>query len=155
MASVNKVIIVGNLGRDPEIRYTGSGQAVANFIVATSDRWTDKVSGQPQERTEWHRIVVWGRQAENCGKYLKKGRSVYIEGRLQTREYPDPKDNTQKRYTTEIIASQIQFLGGRDGSDGDVRSFSENNSYSAPPEFGTAAPDGMGSGSNPGDDIPF
>lgn len=116
MASVNKVIIVGNLGSAPEVRYTQSGQAVSNFSVATSDRWTDK-DGNRQQRTEWHRIVVWGKQAENCGKYLKKGRSVYIEGRIQTRDYADPKDSTQKRYVTEIIASQIQFLGGRDGGD--------------------------------------
>lgn len=126
MASVNKVIIVGNLGAAPEVRYTTSGQAVANFSVATSDRWTDK-DGNRQQRTEWHRIVVWGKQAENCGSYLKKGRSVYIEGRIQTRDYADPKDSTQKRYVTEIIASQIQFLGGRDGGDEP-----ENGGFSPP-----------------------
>jgi single stranded DNA-binding protein (ssb) len=155
MASVNKVIIVGNLGRDPEVRYTTSGQAVANFSVATSDRWTDKSSGQPQERTEWHRIVVWGKQAENCGKYLKKGRSVYIEGRLQTRDYADPKDSTQKRYVTEIIANQVQFLGGRDGMD-DSRGGPSDGGFGAPPDFGGPDPSGAPQGgSNPADDIPF
>lgn len=113
MASVNKVIIVGNLGRDPEIRYTGSGQAVANFSVATSEKWTDKVSSRGQERTEWHRIVVWGKQAETCGRFLKKGRTVYVEGKLQTREYEDLNGNT--RSTTEIVASNIVFLGGGGG----------------------------------------
>ncbi len=115
MASVNKVIIVGNLGRDPEIRYTGSGQAVANFSVATSEKWTDKVSSRGQERTEWHRIVVWGKQAETCGRFLKKGRTVYVEGKLQTREYEDLNGNT--RSITEIVASNIVFLGS--GSSGE------------------------------------
>lgn len=155
MASVNKVIILGNLGRDPELRYTASGQAVANFSVATSDRWTDKNSGQPQERTEWHRIVVWGKQGENCGKYLKKGRSVYIEGRLQTREYPDPKDPSQKRYTTEIIASAVQFLGSGRDEGGDAPRSMDNGGYGAPPpEFGGGNGGDMGGG-NPGEDIPF
>ena len=117
MASVNKVIIIGNLGHDPEVRYTNSGQAVANFSVATSDRWTDKNSGQSQERTEWHRIVGWGKQAESCGKYLKKGRSVYVEGSIQTSESPDPADSSKKRYFTQIVARNVQFLGG--GRDGD------------------------------------
>lgn len=115
MASLNKVMILGNLGKDPDLRYTQSGQAVANFSIATSDRWTDKASGQAQERTEWHRIVVWGKQAENCGKYLRKGASALIEGRLQTREYADPKDNTQKRYIAEVIADHITFVGGNGG----------------------------------------
>jgi single-strand DNA-binding protein len=111
MASVNKVILVGNLGRDPEIRYLQSGQAVANFTVATNDRWTDR-DGKPQERTEWHRIVVWGKQAENCANYLSKGRTVYIEGRLQTREWEDKEG--QKRQTTEVVAQTVQFLSPRD-----------------------------------------
>lgn len=106
---VNKVIIIGNLGADPELRYTQAGQAVANFRVATNERWTDK-DGQTQERTEWHRIVVWGRQAENCEKYLSKGRQVYVEGRLQTREWDDKDGN--KRHTTEVVASSVQFLSG-------------------------------------------
>jgi len=113
MASVNKVIVVGNLGRDPELRYTPSGQPVASFSVATNERWNDR-DGKPQERTEWHRIVVWGKQAENCANYLAKGRSVYIEGRLQTREWEDKEG--QKRQTTEIVAQTVQFLGGRDGA---------------------------------------
>lgn len=114
MASVNKVILVGNLGRDPELRYIQSGQAVANFSLATNERWRDK-EGNNQERTEWHRIVVWGKSAENCAQYLKKGRSVYIEGKLQTREWEDREGN--KRTTTEINAQTVQFLGGRSGGD--------------------------------------
>lgn len=112
---VNKAIIVGNLGADVELRYTQSGQAVANFRVATNERWTDK-EGESQERTEWHRIVVWGRQAENCEKYLSKGRQVYIEGRLQTRDWEDRDGN--KRYTTEIVAQTVQFLSGGTGGGG-------------------------------------
>jgi single-strand DNA-binding protein len=115
MASVNKVILVGNLGRDPELRYTQGGAAVANFSLATNEKWRDK-EGNNQERTEWHRIVVWGRTAENCAQYLHKGSSVYIEGRLQTREWEDKDGN--KRSTTEINALTVQFLGGRGGSGG-------------------------------------
>jgi len=111
MASVNKVILLGNLGADPEIRFTTGGQAVANFRMATTDSWADKSSGQRQERTEWHRVVVWGKLAELCGEYLKKGRQCYVEGRLQTREWQDKEG--QKRYTTEVVASQVVFLGGR------------------------------------------
>lgn len=110
---VNKVILVGNLGKDPEVRYTPSGQPVANFNLATSESWTDK-QGQRQERTEWHRIVVWGKQAELCGEYLAKGRMVYIEGKLQTRQWDDRDGN--KRYTTEVQATQVTFLGGRGDS---------------------------------------
>lgn len=117
MASINKVFLIGNLGKDPEVRYTPSGQAVANFSLATTDVWNDK-SGERQERTEWHRIVVWGKQAEHCGEYLRKGRSVHIEGKLQTREWDDK--SGQKRYTTEIVANAVTFLGGgRDSGDGD------------------------------------
>lgn len=108
--SVNKVIIVGRLGQDPELKYTPSGQAVANFSVATSDSWTDK-SGQKQERTEWHRIVVWAKLAELCNQYLAKGRQVFVEGSLQTRSWDD--QNGNKRYTTEVVAKNIQFLGGQ------------------------------------------
>jgi single-strand DNA-binding protein len=139
MASVNKAIIIGNLGKDPEVRYTTGGQAVANFTVATNDRWTDK-SGQQQERTEWHRIVVWGKQAENCGQYLKKGRSVYVEGRLQTREWTNKEG--QKQYTTEIVAVIVQFLGGRgEGGGGGGR---------GPDDFGPPPPDFETSGSPSG-----
>ncbi len=111
MASVNKVILIGNLGRDPEVRYTQNGTAVANFTMATSDRWTDQ-SGERRERTEWHRIVVWGKQAEIAGEYLRKGRQVYVEGSLQTREWTDREGN--KRYTTEVNAQRFQMLGRPD-----------------------------------------
>ncbi len=114
--SVNKVILIGNLGKKPELRYTPGGQAVANFTLATNEGWGGR-DGQPaQERTEWHRIVVFGRTAENCGQYLDKGRQVYVEGRLQTREWQDKEG--QKRYTTEIVALTVQFLGGRGGETG-------------------------------------
>src|SRR5256885_232097 len=112
MASVNKVILIGNLGRDPETRYTTGGDAVTNLNIATSEQWKDK-SGEKQERTEWHRVVLFGRQAEVAGEYLKKGRSVYIEGRLQTRKYTD-KDGVEK-YSTEIVGDRMQLLGGREG----------------------------------------
>jgi single-strand DNA-binding protein len=115
MASVNKVILVGNLGRDPEIRYTQGGQPVANFTLATSESFTTR-EGKREERTEWHRIVVWGKTAELCTQYLAKGRSVYIEGRLQTREWEDKEG--QKRRTTEVVAQSVQFLGGPRGAGG-------------------------------------
>jgi single-strand DNA-binding protein len=118
MASVNKVILLGNLGRDPETRYTTGGDAVTNLNIATSEQWKDK-NGEKQERTEWHRVVLFGRQAEIAGEYLKKGRSVYIEGRLQTRKYTD-KDGVEK-YSTEIVGDRMQLLGGGGGgSGGDV-----------------------------------
>lgn len=110
MASVNKVIIVGNLGRDPEVSYTPSGMAVARLNIATTDTWTDRATGERKDKTEWHRVVVFNKQAENCGRYLTKGRQVYVEGRLQTSSYE--KDGVT-RYTTDIIASVIQFLGGK------------------------------------------
>jgi single-strand DNA-binding protein len=113
MASVNKVILVGNLGRDPETRYTTSGDAVTNIRVATTDTWKDK-NGEKQEKTEWHTVVFFGRQAEIAGEYLKKGRQVYVEGRLQTRKWQDKEG--QDRYTTEIIADRMQMLGSREGS---------------------------------------
>ncbi len=112
--SVNKVILVGNLGRDPEVRYLPSGQTVAKFTLATSDSYNDR-SGARQERTEWHNIVVWGKQAELCGQYLKKGRQVYVEGRISNQQY-EAKDGSGKRYRTEIIAQRVQFLGGRAGA---------------------------------------
>lgn len=108
MSGINKVILVGRLGGDPEVKAIGQGSTVAQFNVATSENWVDK-SGQKQERTEWHRIVVWGKLAEICGKHLSKGRQVYVEGRLQTRNWEDKQG--QKRYTTEIIANTVQFLG--------------------------------------------
>jgi len=111
MASVNKVIVVGNLGKDPEVRYTPSGAAVCNITVATSRKWKDKTSGELQEETEWHRVSLFDRAAEIAGEYLKKGSSCYIEGRLKTRKWTD-KDGVDK-YTTEIIATELQLLGGR------------------------------------------
>ena len=116
MASVNKVILIGNLGRDPEVRYAPSGSAICNVTLATSRQWKDKNSGERQEETEWHRVVFYDRLAEIAGEYLKKGRSVYVEGRLKTRKWQDKegKDN----YTTEVIADNMQLLGGRDGAGG-------------------------------------
>jgi single-strand DNA-binding protein len=113
MASVNKAILIGNLGADPELRYTPSGSAVASFNIATTDKWKGK-DGQLQERTDWHRIILWERQAEIAKEYLRKGSSVYIEGRIQTRNYED-KDGV-KRYVTEIIGQRMQLLGGRAGA---------------------------------------
>ena len=141
MAGVNKVIIVGNLGQDPEIRYMPDGTAVANFSVATSDEWKDKQTGEKKERTEWHRIVVWRALAEVCGKYLTKGRQVYVEGKLQTRSWE--KDGVT-RYTTEIIASTVQFLGGRDGAGQGSRNQMADQGYPEPPMANTQD-----------DDIPF
>jgi len=112
MASVNKVILVGNLGRDPEVRFMPNGEAVCNFSIATTDSWKDK-NGQKQERTEWHNIVMYRKLAEIAGEYLKKGRPVYVEGRLQTRKWQTKEG--QDRYTTEIVADQMQMLGGREG----------------------------------------
>jgi single-strand DNA-binding protein len=141
MASVNKVILIGNLGRDPELRYTQGGQAVANFSVATTEKFSSR-DGSPQERTEWHRIVVWGKQAETCAQYLSKGRSVYIEGRLQTREWEDREGN--KRNTTEINAQRVQFLGGpREGSG------------SGPRPSGSGGDLPSQEGAPPDDDVPF
>jgi len=129
---INKAILVGNLGRDPEIRYTASGMAVANFTIATSERWKDKTSGEMQERTEWHRIVAWGKLGEICGEYLSKGKQVYIEGRIQTRQWEDKDGN--KRYTTEIVANEMKMLGSRD-SGGEQRSTGPSAipEYSGPP----------------------
>ncbi len=141
MASVNKAIVLGNLGRDPELRHTQSGKAVCQLNVATTETWTDQ-SGERQEKTEWHRIVVWGRQAENCDKYLSKGRSVYVEGRIQTRKWQD-KDGAD-RYSTEIVADRVQFIGGgagaRDSGGSDV---DQSMPLEPPPS------------SSGGDDIPF
>jgi single-strand DNA-binding protein len=116
MASINKVIIIGNLGRDPEVRYTPSGAAVCNVSVATTRNWKDKNSGDKVEETEWHRVVFYDRLAEIAGEYLKKGRSVYVEGRLKTRKWQD-KDG-KDTYTTEIVAENMQLLGGREGGGG-------------------------------------
>jgi len=115
MASVNKVIIVGHLGRDPEIRYSPEGMAICNLSVATSTQWKDKQTSEAREETEWHRVVMYKRLAEIAGEYLKKGRQVYIEGRLKTRKWQD-NDTGADRYSTEVLAEQMQMLGGRDGA---------------------------------------
>ncbi|TPQ30668.1 single-stranded DNA-binding protein [Cupriavidus pinatubonensis] len=119
MASVNKVILIGNLGADPEVRYMPSGDAVANLRIATTDRYKDKQSGEMKEATEWHRISIFGKLAEIAGQYLKKGSSVYIEGKIRTRKWQD--QSGQDKYSTEIVADQMQMLGGRQGGadDGD------------------------------------
>ena len=137
MASVNKVIIVGNLGRDPEIRYMPSGDAIANIAVATSYKSKDRNSGEQKELTEWHRISFFGRLAEIVGQYLKKGSSVYVEGRLQTRKYTDKYGI--ERYATDIIAENMQMLGGRQGMGGGD-SYSADDSYDAPPSRPAPAP---------------
>ena len=133
--AVNIAIVVGNLGRDPEVRFTQNGRAVANFSVATSESWTGQ-DGSPQERTEWHNIVVWGKQAEACGQYLAKGRQVFVQGRIQTRKWTD--QNGQDRYTTEIVAQRVQFLGGGGGARASQESqdqgFGESSSsFQSPP----------------------
>ena len=123
---VNKVILVGNLGNDPDIRYTAGGAAVANISVATTDSWKDKETGEQQDRTEWHRVVFFARLAEIVGEYLRKGSQVYIEGRLQTRKWQDKSGND--RYSTEIVANEMQMLGGRGGGGG-----SQSNDQAPPP----------------------
>lgn len=115
MASVNKVILVGNLGRDPQVRYSADGAAICNISLATTSQWKDRSSGERREETEWHRVVFYNRLAEIAGEYLRKGRSIYVEGRLQTRKWQD-KETGQDRYATEIVAEQMQMLGG--GGDG-------------------------------------
>ena len=152
--SVNKAIIVGNLGADPEVRSTQSGTSVANFRVASNRVWTDN-SGEQKQETEWHRIVVFGRQAENCGQYLGKGSQVYVEGRIQTREWQD--NNGNNRYTTEIVANNVQFLSGGQDSTGQM------DGQPPPPEprgdFGGGGGDGGtsggGGGGGGGDSEPF
>jgi single-strand DNA-binding protein len=139
MASVNKVILIGNLGRDPEVRYTTGGTPVANFSMATTERWNDPSSGERKERTEWHKVVVWGKQAEIAGEYLHKGKQVYVEGSLQTREWTDREGN--KRYTTEVRAQRFQMLGQP----------GERQQPKAEPSHAVAEPEGGFSD----DDIPF
>lgn len=118
MASVNKVILIGNLGRDPEMRYTPDGAAICNLSIATTSSWRDRSSGERREETEWHRVSLFGRVAEVAGEYLRKGRPVYIEGRLRTRKWQD-KETGQDRYSTEIVGDQMQMLGGRGDTGGD------------------------------------
>jgi single-strand DNA-binding protein len=147
MASVNKVILVGNLGKDPEVRFTPSGRAVAKFSIATTESWMDQESGR-QERTEWHNIVVWGKQAESCGQYLAKGRQVFVEGAIRSRSYDDKEGN--KRYITEIIAQRVQFLGSGGGGRGASAEGGGGGGAAAGGNF-----DEFGGGQIPEDDVPF
>ena len=154
---VNKVILVGHLGADPDMRYTPSGQGVCELRLATSESWNDK-NGQRQERTEWHRVVVWGKRAEVCSKYLSKGRQVFVEGRIQTRSYDDKEGN--KKYITEIIAADVQFLGGggREGGGGGGGGGRGRSDDGPPPgdDFGGyGGGGGGGGGGGHDDDIPF
>jgi len=162
MASVNKVIIVGNLGRDPEVRYTPNGSAVCNVSVATTRSWKNKESGDKSEETEWHRVVFYDKLAEIAGEYLKKGRSVYVEGRLQTRKYTD-KDGVEK-YSTEIVADRMQLIGGaREGGSGGDAEFSSAGPSGGGASRGGGAKPASGGASGGGkknvddfdDDIPF
>ena len=137
MASVNKVILVGNLGRDPEVRYSPDGAAICNVSIATTSQWKDKASGERREETEWHRVVFYNRLAEIAGEYLRKGRSVYVEGRLKTRKWQD-KDTGADRYSTEIVADQMQMLGGREGGDASMGGGGDYSS--APPQQRTQRP---------------
>jgi single-strand DNA-binding protein len=163
MASLNKVQIIGNLGRDPEVRYTPNGNAVCNVSVATTRNWKNKDSGEKQEETEWHRVVFYDRLAEIAGEYLKKGRSVYVEGRLKTRKWQDKEGKDQ--YTTEVIASEMQMLGSREGMGGGVAEERGGDDYggggqrsapaSRPAAQKPAAKSSATGFDNMDDDIPF
>ena len=163
MSVVNKVIIIGRLGRDPEVRYTPDGVAIANFSVATSEEWKDKNTGEKKEKTEWHRIVAYRKLAELCGEYLTKGKQVYIEGKLQTREWEDKDRN--KRMTTEIVANEVQFLGTRDNSSTGEPLRAPAPEYDHGSRYGGGSAGGYGGGQggsvrseapgSPDDDIPF
>ncbi|KKL45199.1 hypothetical protein LCGC14_2358050 [marine sediment metagenome] len=145
-AGVNKVILVGNLGADPDMRHTNSGASVCELRLATNESWIDK-NKEKQEKTEWHRIVVWGKRADVCAKYLSKGRQIYVEGRLQTRDWEDKEGN--KRYTTEIVANDVQFLGAK-GGDGDSGRRTDSDRAGSGRDQGYG-----GGGSSSDDDIPF
>ncbi|HEX9052688.1 MAG TPA: single-stranded DNA-binding protein [Anaeromyxobacter sp.] len=161
---VNKVILVGNLGKDPEVRYTSGGQAVANLRIATSRSWTDKQSGQRKEETEWHDVEVWGKQAEQCGEYLAKGRQVYVEGRLKTDKWQD-KQSGQERSKVKVVADTVRFLGGRGAGAGAGAGGAGGRGASMPeeppggfeePAEGGGGHGGAGGGAGGGpDDIPF
>ncbi len=160
MASVNKVILIGNLGRDPETRYTADGAAVTNITIATSDKWKDKATGEMKEATEWHKVAFFGRLAEVAGEYLKKGRPVYVEGKLRTRKWQDKEG--LDRYTTEIIADNMQLLGSREGmggaAGGDVDGGEESRTparSSAPSSSARPAARSAPSVAEMDDDIPF
>jgi single-strand DNA-binding protein len=148
MKSVNKVILIGRLGRDPELKYTGTGTPFCRFSIATDDSWTDKTSGEKQERTEWHSIVVWNRLAEICNEYLRKGRLVYIEGSLQTREWDDQDGN--KRKTTEVVARDMVLLGSPQGSGESGGGPQQSRKATAGAPSGTSDTGGITD-----DDIPF
>ena len=149
MIGVNKVTLLGNLGADPETKKTASGQSITLFSLATSNAWTNR-EGQRQEHTEWHRIVVWGKLAETCAEYLSKGKKAYIEGRLQTRSWED--DKGQKKYTTEVVASQVLFLNGSP----EKRSSSESSSYTNEPAFSSSSEStNASSSSSASNNIPF
>ncbi len=154
---INKAIVVGNLGRDPEVRYSANGTAITNVTVATSDVWKDKQTGENQERTEWHRIVFFGRLAEVAGEYLKKGSQIYVEGRLQTRKWQD--QSGQDRYTTEIVANEMQMLGGRGGGGEPAYQDVSGGGRRAPARESSGGGGGGGGGSagfdDLDDDIPF
>lgn len=161
---INKVILIGNLGADPEVKYAPSGAAVTNIRLATTDSWRDKQTGDVQERTEWHRVVFFGRLAEIAGEYLRKGSQVYIEGRLQTRKWQG--QDGQDRYTTEVVASEMQMLGGRGGSGGGSADYNSGADWGqgggAPsrgagnaPAGGPSSPAPQGPSADFDDDIPF
>jgi single-strand DNA-binding protein len=170
---VNKVLLIGNLGKDPEVRYTAGGQAVANLRIATSRSWTDKQSGQRKEETEWHDVEVWGKQAEQCGEYLAKGRQVYVEGRLKTDAWDD-KTSGQKRSRVKVVADTVRFLsagtrgagagaGAGEGGGGGGAPRGSGGGRQAPPPDESGPPGGYdegpngggGGGGGPGEDIPF
>ncbi len=157
MASVNKVILVGNLGKDPETRYTPDGAAITNITLATTDTWKDKATGEKKEATEWHRVAFFGKLAEIAGQYLKKGRPVYIEGRIRTRKWQDKEG--QDRYTTEIIADQMQMLGSREGMGGPSHDDDGGSAPARAPAAGGArsapAKKPAGGFDDMDDDIPF
>jgi single-strand DNA-binding protein len=155
---VNKVILIGNLGKDPEVRYTSGGQAVANLRIATSRSWTDKQSGQRKEETEWHDVEVWGKTAEQCGEYLAKGRQVFVEGRLKTDKWQD-KTSGQERSKVKVVAENVRFLGGGGRGAGPSAGASRPPAGDeGPPQGGGFDDDvgnGGGAGHGGGDDIPF
>jgi len=159
MASVNKVILIGNLGRDPETRYSADGAAITNIRIATTDSWKDKATGEKKEQTEWHTVVFFGRLAEIAGEYLRKGRPVYVEGRLRTRKWQDKEG--QDRYTTEVVADQMQMLGSREGAGGGAPAGDFDDAAGAPTpapaRAGGARPAGKPAANiaDMDDDIPF
>ena len=159
MSGVNKAIIVGRLGRDPELRTTQGGTAVCNLSIATDRTYQNSQSNEKVQETEWHRVTVWGKQAEMCGKYLSKGREVYVEGRLRTSQYEKPDHPGLKLFSTEIVAETVQFLGGRDGGDGGDGGGGGDNQGASSQSSGSSGGGGGGGGgggeADLDDDIPF